>query len=89
MSEAIDPVEKAFRHAINFMIAEILEETHKKDLLPADTVELAIRRGMAYQHNVDKTLGMVQAAAILGKYGFYVDSGNIEEINYGNIKSRN
>jgi len=80
MSEAIDPVEKVIRHAINFMIAEILEETHQKDLVLADTVELAIRRGMAYQKTVDKALGTVQAAAILGKNGFYGDPSNIEEI---------
>ena len=73
MSEAIDPVEKVIRHAINFMIAEILEETHQKDLLPADTVELAIRRGMAYQKNIDKALGTVRDAVILGKNGIYSD----------------
>lgn len=71
MSEAIDPVEKTIRTAINFMIAEILEETHQKDLLPADTVELAIRRGMAYQKNIDEALGTVRDAIILGKNGIY------------------
>lgn len=76
MSEAIDPIEKAIRHTINFMIAEILEETHQKDLVLADTVELAIRRGMKYQKNIDKALGTVQAVAILGKNGFYGDPGN-------------
>ena len=50
MSEAIDV---QFQKAIQYMIAQILDESRIKNLLPADTVELAIIRGMEYQKKLD------------------------------------
>ena len=53
MSDAIDYIELQKSKAIQYMIAQILDESRIKNLLPADTVELAIIRGMEYQKNLD------------------------------------
>ena len=54
MSDAIDYIELQKSKAIQYMIAQILDESRIKNLLPADTVELAIIRGMEYQKNLDE-----------------------------------
>ena len=53
MSDVIDYIELQKSKAIQYMIAQILDESRIKNLLPADTVELAIIRGMEYQKNLD------------------------------------
>ena len=54
MSDAIDYIELQKSKAIQYMIAQILDESRIKNLSPADTVELAIIRGMKYQKNLDE-----------------------------------
>lgn len=54
MSDAIDYIELQKSKAIQYMIAQILDESRIKNLLPADTVELAIIRGMEYQKKLDE-----------------------------------
>lgn len=55
MSDAIDYIALQKSKAIQYMIAQILDESRIKNLSPADTVELAIIRGMEYQKNLDET----------------------------------
>ena len=54
MSNAIDYIALQKSKVIQYMIAQILDESRIKNLLPADTVELAIKRGMEYQKNLDE-----------------------------------
>lgn len=54
MSDAIDYIALQKSKAIQYMIAQILDESRIKNLLPADTIELAIIRGMEYQKNLDE-----------------------------------
>lgn len=54
MSDVIDYIALQKSKAIQYMIAQILDESRIKNLLPADTVELAIVRGMEYQKNLDE-----------------------------------
>ena len=54
MSDVIDYIALQKSTAIQYMIAQILDESRIKNLLPADTVELAIVRGMEYQKNLDE-----------------------------------
>lgn len=54
MSDAIDYIELQKSKAIQYIIAQILDESHIKNLSLADTVELAIIRGMEYQKNLDE-----------------------------------
>ena len=52
MSEAIDT---RFYKTLQYAIADILQESHSKNLTPADTVELAIMRGMKWQKEIDES----------------------------------
>lgn len=51
MSEAIDV---QFQKALQYAIADICNESRRKNLTLADTVELAIIRGMKWQKNLDE-----------------------------------
>lgn len=53
MSDVIDYIALQKSKAIQYMVAQILDESRIKNLLPADIVELAIIRGMEYQKNLD------------------------------------
>ena len=53
MSDAIDYIALQKSKAIQYMVAQIRDESRIKNLLPADIVELAIIRGMEYQKNLD------------------------------------
>lgn len=50
MSEAIDI---RFQKALQYAIADICDESRRNNLTLADTVELAIMRGMKWQDNID------------------------------------
>ena len=52
MSEAIDV---QFQKALQYAIADICDESRRKNLTLADTVELAIMRGMKWQKEIDET----------------------------------
>ena len=56
MSDAIDYIALQKSKAIQYMIAQILDEAHIKNFTPADTVEFAIMRGMEYQRNLDDSM---------------------------------
>ena len=51
MDSAIDV---QFQKALQYAIADILQESHSKNLTLADTVELAIMRGMKWQKEIDE-----------------------------------
>lgn len=53
MSESIDAIAMQKAKAIQYMIAQIMDESNQKGLLPSQTVELAIQRGMEYQKKLD------------------------------------
>jgi len=53
MSDVIDYIALQKSKAIQYMVAQIRDESRIKNLLPADIVELAIIRGMEYQKNLD------------------------------------
>lgn len=53
MNDAIDYIALQKSKAIQYMTAQIMDESRIKNLSPADTVELAIIRGMEYQKNLD------------------------------------
>ena len=53
MNDAIDHIALQKSKTIQYMIAQIMDESRIKNLLLADTVELAIIRGMEYQKNLD------------------------------------
>ena len=53
MSDAIDYIALQKSKTIQYMIAQIMDESHIKNLTPADTVELAIIRGMEFQKKLD------------------------------------
>lgn len=54
MSDAIDYIALQKAKAIQYMIAQIMNESNQKGLLPSQTVELAIQRGMEYQKKLDE-----------------------------------
>lgn len=54
MSDAIDYIALQKSKTIQYMIAQILDESRIKNLSPADTVELAIIRGMECQKKLDE-----------------------------------
>ena len=54
MSDAIDYIALQKAKAIQYMIAKIMDESNQKGLLPSQTVELAIQRGMEYQKKLDE-----------------------------------
>ena len=51
MSEAIDV---QFQKALQYAIVDVCDESRRKNLTLADTVELAIMRGMKWQKNIDE-----------------------------------
>ena len=51
MSDAIDYIELQKSKAIQYMVAQILDES--PDNTPYELVEKAILRGMEYQHNIE------------------------------------
>ena len=51
MSEAIDV---QFQKTLQYAIADVCDESRRKNLTLADTVELAIMRGMKWQKNIDE-----------------------------------
>ncbi len=53
MNDAIDYVAVQKSKAIQYMVAQILDEAYQNNLTPGQTVELAIKRGMEYQDNQD------------------------------------
>ena len=53
MSDTIDYIALQKSKVIQYMITQILDESRIKNLSHADTVELAIIRGMEYQKNLD------------------------------------
>lgn len=53
MSDAIDYIALRKSKAIQYMIAQIMDEAYQNNLTPGQTVELAIKRGMEYQDNLD------------------------------------
>ncbi len=60
MSDAIDYIALQKSRAIQNMVAQIMDEAYQNNLTPGQTVELAIKRGMEYQDNlnhVDKWSG--------------------------------
>ena len=65
MSDAIDWVAVQKSKVIQYMIAQIMDEAHQNNLTLGQTVELAIKRGMEYQDNLDhinKWSGATRAA---------------------------
>ena len=54
MSDAIDYIALQKAKAIQYMIAQIMNESNQKGLLPSQTVEFAIQRGMEYQKKLDE-----------------------------------
>ena len=69
MSDAIDYMELQKSKAIQYMTAQIMDEANQNNLTLGQTVELAIKRGMEYQKNVDKAFRQFQGACIAGKKG--------------------
>lgn len=53
MSEAIDI---QFHKALQYAIADICDESRRNNLTLADTVELAIMRGMKWQKEIDEII---------------------------------
>ena len=53
MSDAIDYIALQKSKAIQYMIAQVTDESNQKRLSFSQTVELAIQRGMEYQYNLD------------------------------------
>jgi hypothetical protein len=53
MSDAIDYIALQKSRAIQYMVAQIMDESYQNNLTPCQTVELAIKRGMEYQDNLD------------------------------------
>ena len=53
MSDAIDYIAFQKSKAIQYMIAQIMDEAYQNNLTLGQTVELAIKRGMEYQDNLD------------------------------------
>ena len=53
MSDAIDYVALQKSKAIQYMVAQVMDEAYQNNLTPVQTVELAIKRGMEYQDNLD------------------------------------
>lgn len=53
MSDAIDYIALQKSKAIQYMAAQIMDEAYQNNLTPGQTVELAIKRGMEYQDNLD------------------------------------
>ena len=51
MSEALDT---QFYNTLQYAIADVCDESRRKNLTLADTVELAIIRGMKWQKNIDE-----------------------------------
>ena len=65
MSDAIDYIALQKSKAIQYMVAKIMDETCQNNLTLGQTVELAIKRGMEYQDNLDyvnKWSGATRAA---------------------------
>ena len=53
MSDAIDYVALQKSKAIQYTVAQVMDEAYQNNLTPVQTVELAIKRGMEYQDNLD------------------------------------
>lgn len=53
MSDAIDYIALQKSKAIQHMIAQVMDEAYQNNLTLGQTVELAIKRGMEYQDNLD------------------------------------
>lgn len=53
MGDAIDYIALQKSKAIQYMVAQIMDEAYQNNLTPGQTVELAIKRGMEYQYNLD------------------------------------
>ena len=53
MSDAIDYIALQKSKAIQYMVAQIMDEAYQNNLTPGQTVELAIEKGMEYQDNLD------------------------------------
>lgn len=53
MSDAIDYIALQKSKAIQYMTAQIMDEANQNNLTLGQTVELAIKRGMEYQKNLD------------------------------------
>ncbi len=53
MSDAIDYIALQKSKAIQYMVAQIMDEAYHNNLTPVQVIELAIKRGMEYQNNLD------------------------------------
>ena len=53
MSDAMDYIAVQKSKMIQYMTAQILDEAHQNNLTPVQAIELAIKRGMEYQDNLD------------------------------------
>ena len=53
MSDAIDYIALQKSKAIQYMVAQVMDEAYRNNLTPSQTVELAIKRGIEYQDNMD------------------------------------
>ena len=53
MSNAIDYIALQKSKAIQYMTAQIMDEVCQNELTLGQTIELAIKRGMEYQDNLD------------------------------------
>ena len=53
MSDAIDYIAFQKSKDIQYIIAQIMDETRQNNLTLGQTIELAIKRGMEYQDNLD------------------------------------
>ena len=53
MSDAIDYVALQKSKVIQYMVAQVMDEVCQNGLTLGQTVELAIKRGMEYQDNLD------------------------------------
>ena len=69
MSDAIDYIALQKSKGIQYMTAQIMDEAHQNNLTLGQSVELAIKRGMEHQENVDKAFRQFQGACITGKEG--------------------
>ena len=53
MSDAIDYIALQKSKAIRGMVAQIMDEAYQNNLTSGQIIELAIKRGMEYQDNLD------------------------------------